>query len=162
MQNLPTKVAIIGTKRSVKIRGIQPYTIERVTKLWLERDMAQAEDSSEVLKSICIEPYFAVKEACLFALNGFFKIKFLYPILWRIWAYVYGYTDEQMEPIIAEGKKKLPLTAHWRVMASSVDMRTDWMKMTKEEAEQYRAELLLVAKQLSSQSSPNTEGRNGE
>lgn len=67
-----------------------------------------------------------------------------------------------MEPIIVEGKKKLPLTAHWRNMASSVDMRMDWMKMTKKEAEQYRAELLSVAKALSLKSSQNTEKPNGE
>ena len=64
-----------------------------------------------------------------------------------------------MSPIILEGKKKVQLTAHWTNMAYSVDMRSDWIKMTKEEAEQYRAELLSVAKQLSSKSSPATEGQ---
>ena len=62
-----------------------------------------------------------------------------------------------MTPIIMEGKKKLPLMAHWSNMAYSTDMRSDWVKMTKEEAEQYRAELLSVAKQLSSRSSHATE-----
>ena len=64
-----------------------------------------------------------------------------------------------MSPIILEGKKKLPLMAHWTNMAYSVDMRTDWVKMTKEEAEQYRAELLSVAKQLSSRNSLAMEGQ---
>ena len=162
VNDIPTEVAISGTRRKVKIRGIKPYTIECLTKLWIERDMAQAEDSADVLKSVCIEPYFAVKEACLFVLNGYFRIKILYPIMWRLWGKWRGYTDGQMEPIIAEGKKKLPLTAHWRVMASSVDMRTDWMKMTSKEAEQYRAELLSVAKVLSSKSSQSTEEGNWE
>ena len=86
----------------------------------------------------------------------------LYPIMWRLWGKLWGFTEEQMEPIIVEGKKKLPLTAHWRNMASSVDMRMDWMKMTKKEAEQYRAELLSVAKALSLKSSQSTEKPNGE
>jgi hypothetical protein len=59
-----------------------------------------------------------------------------------------------MLPIIMEGKKKLPLTAHWMIMAYSADMRTDMVKMTKAEAEQYRAELLSATKQLSSKNSP--------
>ena len=62
-----------------------------------------------------------------------------------------------MAPIIIEGKKKLPLIAHWSNMAYSADMRNDWVKMTKEEAEQYRAELLSAAKQLSSKNSLATE-----
>ena len=86
----------------------------------------------------------------------------LYPIMWRLWGKLWGFTEEQVEPIIVEGKKKLPLTAHWRNMASSVDMRMDWMKMTKKEAEQYRAELLSAAKALSLKSSQNTEKPNGE
>ena len=156
MLNLPTEVAIIGTKRKVRIRGIKPYTIERLTRLWLERDMAVAEDAAGTLKSLCIEPYFSVKEACLFVLNGYWGIKMLYPIMWRIWGKLRGYTEEQMQPIILEGKKKLPLTAHWRNMAYSVDMRTDWMKMTSKEAEQYRAELLSDVKRLSLKNSQST------
>lgn len=162
MNDSPSIVTISGTKKRVKIRGIKPYTIECLTKLWLERDAAQAEDSAGVLKSLCIEPYFSVKQACLFVLNDYWKIKMLYPIMWRLWGKLWGFTEEQMEPIIVEGKKKLPLTAHWRNMASSVDMRMDWMKMTKKEAEQYRAELLSVAKALSLKSSQNTEKPNGE
>lgn len=151
----PTKVNIPGTRRSVSLRGVKPFTMERLTKLWLERDVASApENSSETLKSLCTEPYFAVREALLFVLNGYLKIRLFHRFLTWWWGKVIGYTDEQMLPIILEGKKKLPLTAHWTVMAYSVDMRTDWKKMTKKEAEQYRAELLSVANQLSSKNSP--------
>ena len=62
-----------------------------------------------------------------------------------------------MSPIIIEAKKKIPLIAHWTNMAYSADMRTDWIKMTKDEAEQYQAGLLLAAKQISSSSSLATE-----
>lgn len=158
----PQKVQIPDTKKVVKIRGIKPYTIERLTDLWLERDAVLPEDSSDTLKSICIEPYFSIKQAVLMVLNRAWKIKLLYWLVWRIWAYVYEYTELQMMPILQEGKKKLPLTAHWTNMAFSVDMREDWMKMMSKEAEQYRAELLSVAKQLSSKSSPNTEGQDSE
>lgn len=147
--NIPATVAINGTRRKVRVGALHPYTIECITKIWLERDIAQAGSGEDVVKSLCVEPYFAVKEACLIVLNGFFKIKFIYPIMWRVWAYLRGYTDGQMLPIIEEGKKKLPLTAHWKVMAFSTDMRTDWMRMTGKEAEQYRAELLSAASRLS-------------
>lgn len=134
---------------------MHPYTIERLTRLWLERDVDKApDDAPETLKSLCREPYFTVKEAVIFSLNSWWKLHLIYPFKWRIWAYLRGYTEEQMMPIIQEGKKKLPLTAHWTNMAFSADMRTDWRKMTNKEAEQYRAELLSVANQLSSKNTP--------
>ena len=46
-------------------------------------------------------------------------------------------------------------------MAFSMDMRTDMMKMTTKEVEQYRAELLLEAKRLSAKTSQNTENPDG-
>lgn len=160
VDDTPATVRIPGTGRRVKIRGIKPYTLERLTDLWLERDAASApSDSAEALRSMCVEPYFSVREACLIVLNSYWRIRLLYPLMWRLWGKWIGYTEEQMSPIIEEGKKKLPLAAHWRNMAFSTDMRTDWMKMTEKEAEQYRAELLSAARALSSRNGRNTGGR---
>lgn len=159
VNDAPTRVSIPGTKRTVSLRGIKPYTLEKLTDLWIEREATIPDDSSETLRSMCKEPYFSIKEACLMVLNTYWKIRLIYPLMWRIWAYVREYTDEQMLPIVMEGKKKLQLTAHWMVMAYSVDMRTDWMKMTAKEAEQYRAELLSEASRLSLRNTPATEGR---
>lgn len=157
IDNLPTKVAIPGTRRKVSIRGMRPYTIERLTRLWLERDASIEEESSEILRSLCTAPYFSVKQAVLMTLNSYWSIRLFYGLKWRVWAYLRGYTESQMMPIITEGKKKLPLMAHWTNMAYSVDMRNDWMKMTSKEAELYRAELLSVASRLSSRNSQSTE-----
>ena len=155
--DIPTEVQIIGTKRTVKLRGMKPYTIERLTMLWMEREMAELDSTAKTLKSMCSDPYFSIKEACLMVLNSYWKIRLFYPIMWRWWAYVRQYTESQVTSIIVEGKKKLPLMPHWRNMAYSTDMRTDWMKQTAKEAEQYQAELLSVAKQLSSKNSRSTD-----
>ena len=156
VDNSVSVVPIEGTKRSVKIRWMHPYTLERITQVWIERDLASASvaSGSEVAKDLCKEPYFAFKEAALMILNNDIKIRLFYPLYWRWLAH--KYTERQMVPIISEGKKKLPLSAHYETMAYSMDMRTDMVKMTKTEAEQYRAELLLAMKQLSSKTSPNT------
>lgn len=156
--NIPAVVCIPGTRKKVKIRGVHPYTLERITRLWMERDsMVAPDNTADTLKSMCSEPYFAVKEALYFVLNDWFLINLFHPLLTFWWGKVKGYTDEQMLPIIKEGKKKLHLTAHWTVMAYSADMRMDMVKMTQAEAEQYRAELLSVANQLSSKSFPAME-----
>ena len=159
--NSVSVVPIKGTKRSVRLRWIKPYTMERITKVWLERDLASAkvEKGSDVLKDLAKEPYFAFKEAALMILNHDIKIRLFYGFYWRWLAFKYDET--QIEPIIEEGKKKLPLMAHYETMAFSMDMRTDMMTMTKREAEQYRAELLLEAKRRSSKTSQNTGDQDG-
>lgn len=162
-EDAPEIVRIPGTRKTVKVTGMKPYTMRRLTGLWLEReDMGTiGEDSSETMRSLCREPYFAAKEAALIVLNGYWRIRLFWPLLWRWWALWRGWTEAQYTPIIAAGKKKVPLTAHWTNMAFSVDMRTDWMTMTKKEAERYRAELLSAASQLSSRSTPSREGQDG-
>ena len=149
-------VPIPGTRRSVRLRWIKPYTMERITRLWIERDLASANvaSGSEVLRDLAKEPYFAFKEAALMILNNDLKIRFLYPFYWR-WL-SFRYDETQMTDIILEGKKKLPLMARLRTMAYSLDMRTDLMKMTAREAEQYRRELLSGARRPSSKTSPPT------
>lgn len=140
-------VPIKGTRRSVRLRWVKPYTMERITDIWLERDMASAkiEEATDVAKDLAKEPYFAFKEAALLILNNDIKIRLFYPLYWRWLAY--RYDETQMVDIIAEGKKKLPLMAHFEIMAYSLDMRMDARKMTKKEADQYRAELLSAMKQ---------------
>lgn len=157
----PEAVAVPGTSRIVKVRGIRPYTLERLTRLWGERDMRLPGDSAETLKEECRDPYFSVKCACIIALNSYWGLRFVYPFMWRIWAYLRGYTEEQMQPIIAAGKKKLPLVPYWENMVYLTDMRTDWMKMTAKEAEAFRAEQISAANALSSRSTPPTESRVG-
>lgn len=163
VEDIPEKVRIPGTKKTVRVTGMKPYTMQRLTRLWLERDDMESakEDSSETTRSLCREPYFAAKEAALIVLNGYWRIRLFWPFLWRWWALWRGWTESQYTPIIAAGKKKVPLTAHWTNMAFSVDMRTDWMTMTRKEAERYRAELLSAASQLSSRNTPSPEGQDG-
>ena len=161
VENSVSVVPIKGTKRTVRLRWIKPYTMERITKVWIERELAsaKADNGADVLKDLAKEPYFSFKEAALMILNNDIKIRLFYGIYWRWLAFKYNET--QMVDIVAEGKKKLPLMARYEIMAYSMDMRTDWVKMTKKEAEQYRAELLLEASRLSSRTSRNTGGHDG-
>lgn len=154
-------VPIPRTRRKVRLHWLKPYTLERITRIWVERDLASAkiEAGEDVLKDLVKEPYFACKEAALMILNGDIKIRLFYGFLWRWLAH--RYDETQIAPIISEGKKKLPLMAHYGTMAYSLDMRMDWVKMTKKEAEQYRAELLSEAKQLSSKISQHTDSPDG-
>lgn len=161
VNNSVSIVPIKGTRRHVKLRWMHPYTIERITQIWIERDLASAKikDGETVAKDLCKEPYFAFKEAALMILNNDIKIRLFYKIFWRWLAF--RYSEPQIVDVIAEGKKKFHLMAHYEVLVYSLDMMTDMMTMTKKEAEQYRAELLLGEKRLSSKISQNTADRDG-
>lgn len=156
VENSVSVVPIPGTKRSVRLRWMHPYTMERITKVWIERDIAakEIESGATVMKDLCEEPYFSFKEAALMILNNDIKIRFFYPIYWR-WLAM-RYTEPQILPIIEEGKKKLPLEAHYMSMVFSKDMNGAMMKMTKAEVEQYQAELLSAVSRHSSRTSPLT------
>lgn len=141
----PILVDIPGTKKSVRLKGMKPYTIERMSKLWIERDLSR----EDTVKAIKDDPYFNHKLAALFVLNGFWQIKLFYGFLWRWYSYIREYSQEQLMPIIMEAKKKIPLYQYWMNMALTLDMRDDWMMMTKREAESYQAELISAEKRHS-------------
>ena len=156
MNGSPSLVPIPGTRKTVRVDWLHPGTIERLTGIWIERDMASARiaEGKDVAKDLVQDPYLAFKEAALIILNNDIKIRLFYPLYWRWLAFKYDET--QMEPVIVEGKKKLPLMAHYRIMAYSLDMRADWAQMTAKEAGRYRQELLSAEKQPSSKTSPLT------
>ena len=139
--NQPSYVVIPGTRRKLKMREIHPGTMKWLTRIWQERELATASVNSgaEVLKDLAIEPYFAFKEAALMILNHDIRIRLFYGLYWRYLAH--RYDETQIVPIVEEGKKKLPLMAHYEIMVFSTDMRTDLMTMTKAEAERSLQEL---------------------
>lgn len=109
----PSLVPVKGTRRKLRITGIKPYTIERLTRLWVEREeLLEAEkgekenESAKTMRSLSEDPYFAAKQAALIWLNGWWKINLLYPLVWRIWAYLRGWGDAELAGVIMEGKKK--------------------------------------------------------
>ncbi len=156
VNDAPTVVTIPGTKRTVTLTATKPYTIERLTQLWIEHDASIPKDSAEVLRSMSKDPYFAVKEALLFVLNGYYKIRFFYRMLCWWWGKVKGYTDDQMTAIIIEAKKKIPLEGAFITRSSTADMTNDLIAMRKKELLQYQQELLTVKNTLSAKNTPNT------
>ena len=107
VNNSVSIVPIKGTKRSVKLRWMHPYTIERITQVWVERELASVKikDGASVAEDLCKEPYFAFKEAALMILNNDIKIRLFYGFLWRWLAF--RYSEPQIVDVIAEGKKKI-------------------------------------------------------
>lgn len=150
-------VNIPDTNRRVKIYALHPYTLERLTKLWNERDISRPSNTETTMKELSKDFYFNHKLAALFVLNGFFKINLFFSFLWRWYAYIRGYKEYQLTEIINTAKKKLPLIEYYRNIILTLDMREDWMTMTEKEAEQYQAELISAVNTHSLKNTLNTE-----
>lgn len=130
-RNELTEVVVPGTKDTVRVGWIKPYTLERVTRLILQNEKGEEE----------CDPKLMAKLSSLFVLNGM-SIFFLYPFYWRYLYYIKGYRFDQLLPIIKTAKKKVPIDAYVKAIILASGLKTTSMSMTKEEIESIQAELL--------------------
>jgi len=96
------------------------------------------------------------KCAALMKLNGLWKIKFFYPILWRWFYYFMQYREDELLPFIVECKKKVIVDQYLLATMSLIGMRDTIMSKTRKEVNRFQAELLsgqLGAYQKNSQTS---------
>ncbi len=136
-------VRIPRSRKKVRLTFVKPDTLLRVTRLLLEKEEleenAKGGDADALMRSAAKEPYFSTKLAALFVLNGLWRIRLFWPILWRWWAFVRQWDEEQVGAVLAAAQKKtLNLSARlWMNTRLAAAMRTDVMMMTKGEAGQY-------------------------
>lgn len=127
---------IVIRKRKFKIRWIKPDVNWRINAIM---DDMESKNRSQIIHKV----------VALGVLNSYIKIKLFYPILWRWFYYIKGYTWDELIEATSLIKKKIQLEAYWQGMALSSEMMTSWRTMEKKEAEQYRQELLSAASLLS-------------
>lgn len=125
MDDTPSLISIPNTKKKYKIRWMKNGAKRKFTSI-----MSQEKDSSKM----------SSKSAAVIILNDYWKIKLLYPILWRWFYYFKQYTDAQLMPIISEGKKKVPVEAFLTNITLLTGMRDTIMTMTRDEVEHIQRE----------------------
>ena len=125
IENIPTPAKIRG--KMYQIRWLHSGTVRKISKIALK-------DGNDSLVN-----YQTV--ACII-LNGFLKIKLLYPLLWRWLYYVKQYSEADLTEVLMVGKKKIPLQAYYMNTILMTDMMDMMMVMTKEEVSSIRQEQL--------------------
>jgi hypothetical protein len=138
-----TRIEIKGTHkflskkcRSVKIGFMRNETIRKISHVYSDK-------RNDVLHELQ-QPS---KIAALMILNGFLKIKFFYPFLWRWFFYVRQYKAEQLYPITLEGKKKVPQIGYYLVTTLTVNMNDTVKMMTREEVRHTQSGLQSESKE---------------
>lgn len=128
-ENTPTEVTIPYTKKVYKIGWMKNRTIRKITQV-LNSKAKRPQDEDVVL----------CKAMALIVLNGYWKIRLFYPILWRWYAYVRQYSDYQILPIIETAKKKAPQIPYFLSMTYLTGLKDSLATMSREEVERMHRE----------------------
>ena len=137
--NTPTEVTILRTKKKYLIRWLKHCQLEYLTKLLIRKKKKDNEDIAEnnisMLDIISSDAKLSCKAAAIYTLNGLFKLHFCYWFRWRWFYYIRQYDDIQLQPILAEGKKKVPLMQFFAATTSLIGAKDTLLQMTMMEAE---------------------------
>lgn len=117
VENMPTTVELRGSKK--KIRWLRRGTIRKFTNVMVK----EGNDDKVSCQAVAA-----------ILLNGYWSIKFLWWILWRWYYYIKQYGDEELAPIIAVAKKKIPVRQYFAATILLTAMKDTMMQMTKAEA----------------------------
>lgn len=127
VSNAKTKVMVRDVE--FKIGGIYYDTLDKIT------DIIENEKEEKRITAKC---------AAAIYLNGYFRLRLFYWLVWRWFYYVKQLTDEEMAPAVMELKKKAESARamYYLNIISLTDVRQTMMAMTMDEAERFRRELL--------------------
>jgi len=138
VSNDPDEVEILRTNKKYKIRWLKNGQLERLTKLLIgNRPSANATGTvaGDVYDAILEDCKLACKAAAIIILDGYWKLKFRYWLLWRWFYYVKQYDNIQLIKILEVGKKKVPLKQFYGTITSLTEAKDTLMRMRTEEVE---------------------------
>ena len=147
--NDATVVGILGTKKTYKIRWLKNGQIERLSRLLIRKGATDDKDgeNDSSLDAVIEDSKLACKAAAIYILDGYWKLKFRYWYLWRWFYYIRQYDNVQLQELLEEGKKKVPLTQFLLTTMSLTGVRGTLMNMRTEEAERILQELASAQRQ---------------
>jgi len=144
--NDATIVGILGTKKKYKIRWLKNGQIDRLSRLLIRKGDTDNEDGKKdnALDAILEDSKLACKAAAIIILDGYWKLKFRYWFLWRWFYYIRQYDNVQLQELLDEGKKKIPLMQFLLTTTSLTGARATLMNMRTEEADHILQELAMA------------------
>ena len=132
-------VGILRTKKKYKIRWLKNGQMEKLSRLLIgvERKKSSSDESTGnyVLDTIVEDSKLACKAAAIYILNGYWKLRMFYWLVWRWFYYIRQYDNIQLQPILDMGKKKVPQIQFLKSIMSLTEARDSLMRMRAEEVE---------------------------
>lgn len=154
--NDATIVSILGTKKKYKVRWLKNGQIDHLSRLLIRKADTDEKDGEKdnALDAILNDSKLACKAAAITVLDGYWKLKFRYWFLWRWFYYIRQYDNVQLQDLLEEMKKKIPLTQFLMSTMCLTGARATLMSMRTEEAE-HILQGLASAQQQETESSGN-------
>lgn len=139
-------VSILGTKKKYKIRWLKNGQIEKLSRLLLRKGKTDNDDegTDDVYSAVLSDTKIGCKAAAIYILDGYWKLKFKYWFLWRWFYYIRQYDNVQLQELLDEGKKKVPLAQFFLLTMSLTEARVTLMNMRTEEAERILQEQITA------------------
>ena len=139
-ENHTTTVLVRGQKW--KAKSLHPGAIRKMTDV-----MLNSKDEDNV----------SCKCVAAFRLNGWWKIKLFYGLLWRWMFYFRQYREDELLPYIAECKKKIPVQEYAINIILLTEMRDTVQAMTREEVKRIQVAQLTEQLGQSAKSTPTSQ-----
>lgn len=133
-------VEVPYSKKKYKVGWMKDITKEKLSLLELESGMESTQEDTP--KNVKLKSKYMAKATSLILLNGW-MIVFFHWLYWRYLYYLKGYSSNQLLPIIKCGKKKAVLVESYIGTTLVAQMKITNPMMTKQEVEQFQAELSL-------------------
>lgn len=135
IDNRSSEVSILRTKKKYKVRWLKNGQLEKLSLLLMHNEpKSDKTTGSDVLDEILADCKLACKASAIILLDGYWKLKFNYWWLWRWFYYIKQYDNIQLQPILDEGKKKIPQMQFFRTIMSLTGAKTTLMTMREKEA----------------------------
>lgn len=147
--NDATVVSILGTNKKYKIRWLKNGQIDKLSRLLIRKSDTDEKDGTQdnALDAILNDSKLACKASAIYILDGYWKIKFRYWFMWRWFYYIRQYDNVQLQELLEEGKKKVPLIPFLTTTMSLTGAKGTLMNMRTEEAERTLQELAMAQHQ---------------
>lgn len=144
--NDATVVQVLGTKKKYKIRWLKNGQINKLSRLLIRKSDTDEKDgqNDSPLDAVLDDTKLACKAAAIYILDGYWKLKFRYWFLWRWFYYIRQYDNDQLQPILDTGKKKVPLPQFLLTTMSLTEARVTLISMRTEEVERILQERATV------------------
>lgn len=147
IEDTPTKVGILRTKKTYNIYWLKPGTICKLSDLLIHKGKTDNDDEDiddNVLGIIKQDTKLACKAAAAMVLNGYWAIRFKWWFLWRWFYYVRQYDGIQLQPLLDVGKKKVPLMPFYGTTTLLIGVKDTLLQMRTTEVERILQEQALA------------------
>ncbi len=146
ISNDAEEVQILRTKKKYKVRWLKNGQLEKLSRLLLHKKTIDKEQATgnDALDEILEDSKLACKAAAVILLDGYWKLKFRYWLLWRWFYYVKQYDNIQLLPILETGKKKVPQMQFFKTIMSLTEAKDSLMRMRAKEVEVTLRELNMA------------------